>query len=63
MIHSVEILSEGIVKNLTLEEYKKDKKICISIDEEFIVLDKETLHDFIGLLLHLQSKLRGGNNG
>jgi sensor histidine kinase YesM len=63
MVHSIEILSEGIVKNLSIEEYKQENSVCISINDEFVVIDKEDLHSFIGTLLHVQSKLRGGKNG
>lgn len=63
MMHSIEILNEGIIKSLNVEEYKQDKTVCISLDNDFVILDKEDLHDFIGLLLHVQSKLKGGKNG
>ena len=58
MVHSIEILSEGIVKNLSIEEYKQENTVCIAINDEFIVINKEDLHSFIGTLLHVQSKLR-----
>ncbi len=63
MTHSIEVLNESIIKSLTIEDLSKEKKVCFSIDNEFIVLDLEDLHSLIGTLLHVQSKLRGGKNG
>jgi len=63
MTHSIEVLNESIIKSLSIEDFTKDKKICLSIDSEFIFLDLEDLHSLIGTLLHVQSKLRGGKNG
>jgi hypothetical protein len=44
-----------------IEVFSKSEKKLIT--EERFSLSKENLHSFIGVLLHVQSKMKGGKNG
>ena len=58
--------SQTLVKS-TISLQEKDNHLEIKIqnfeNSESTVLNKKELHSFIGLLLHIQSKMKGGQNG
>jgi len=64
MKHTLE--SQTLVKS-TISVQEHDNHIEIKIqnfeNSEATILNKKELHSFIGLLLHIQSKMKGGQNG
>lgn len=58
--------SETLVKSsISIQENDNHIEIEIKNFENFetTVLNKKEIHSFIGLLLHIQSKMKGGQNG
>ena len=58
--------SETLVKSsISIQENENHIEIEIKNFENFetTVLNKKEIHSFIGLLLHIQSKMKGGQNG
>lgn len=72
MKHSIINEFSTCTKVLSIIEDGKDVLIEIetflnvdgkSINSQEFVINKEKLHSFIGTLLHVQAKMKGGNNG
>ncbi len=64
MKHLLESHSEkGYPKEIIVDEHIEEKKVLIALNDEYIIFEKQELREFIGILLHVQAKLRGGKNG
>lgn len=56
-IISLEQIERDVLFKISFEHFITNK-----YEEQSFLMSKKQLHDFIGSLLHLQSKLKGGSN-
>lgn len=66
--HELTVLDADGYANIISVTNANEDEVCIRIsghdfpncDTAYILLKKEQLHEFIGVLLHCQSKMKGG---